>query len=101
MPPRRGGRTGLNLGLDREIYQIVRKYVEEQQNAGVSLRLTTPVIYDYIKRSNSSLGRRTKKVLEDSIDRVLDVVKPDLENEESDSVEGDFEGLEETTVVVP
>lgn len=50
-------------------------------------------MYDSIKQSNSSLKRRPKKVLEDCIDRVLVVLKE--EQDDSDSVEGDFEGLEE------
>ncbi|KAI5290311.1 hypothetical protein KEM54_001882 [Ascosphaera aggregata] len=97
MPPRyRGGRPSLSQTLDREVYQIVRKFVDDQQSAGVNLRLTTSVIYDHIKRSNSSLNRRPKKLLEDSIDRVLDVIKADaVEGDESESIEGDFEGLGE------
>lgn len=78
------------------MYQIVRKFVDEQQAAGVNLRLTTSVCYDHIKRSNSSLNRKPKKLLEDSIDRVLDVIKADVnDGDESDSIEGDFEGLGE------
>ncbi|KZZ97232.1 ribosome biogenesis ATPase RIX7 [Ascosphaera apis ARSEF 7405] len=97
MPPRyRGGRPSLGQALDREVYQIVRKFVDEQQAAGVNLRLTTSVCYDHIKRSNSSLNRKPKKLLEDSIDRVLDVIKADVnDGDESDSIEGDFEGLGE------
>lgn len=79
-----------------QVYQIVCKLVDEQQSEGADLRLTVPTIYDRIKRSNSSLNRRSKKLLEDSIERVLDVVKADaLYDEESESVEGDFEGLED------
>ncbi|KAL1964315.1 hypothetical protein VTN77DRAFT_7135 [Rasamsonia byssochlamydoides] len=97
MPPRyRGGRPTLSQGLDREIYQIVRKIVDEQQSEGNRVRLSTHFIYDTIKRSNSSLNRKPKKLLEDSIDRVLEVFQSDvLGDGESDSVEGDFEGLEE------
>ncbi|KAI1918594.1 Ribosome biogenesis ATPase rix7 [Ophidiomyces ophidiicola] len=95
-PKNRGGRSTLGHGLDKDVYQVVRKLVDEQQSEGSNFRLSVPTIYDRIKKSNSSLNRRPKKLLEDSIERVLDVVKTDvLDNVESESVEGDFEGLEE------
>jgi ribosome biogenesis ATPase len=47
------------------------------------------------------LNRKPKKLLEDSLERVLEVVKNDLfGDEEEESVEGDFEGLEEPPVTV-
>lgn len=71
----------------------MRKVADEQaqlENGGK--RLTIPMIYDAIKNSNSSLKRRPKKLLEDSIDRTLMVMR---EEEDSDSVEGDFDGIED------
>jgi ribosome biogenesis ATPase len=74
----------------------VRKIVDEQQTEGGRLRLSTHGIYETIRRSNSSLNRKPKKLLEDSIERVLEVFQSDiLGDEESDSVNGDFDGLEE------
>ena len=73
---------------------VVRKLADEQaqlENGGK--RLTVSAVYDSIKHSNSSLKRRSKKLLEDSIDRVLITLK-EQEND-SDSLDGDFEGLEE------
>ncbi len=49
-------------------------------------------MYDSIKHSNSSLKRRSKKLLEDSIDRVLLVLRE--EQDDSESLGGDFDGLE-------
>lgn len=78
-----------------QVYQVVRKIVEDQGEKD-QVRLTVPVLYDSIKRSNSSLNRRPKRLLEDSLERVVELVKLDLFGEdEEDSVEGDFEGLEE------
>ncbi|OAX80454.1 hypothetical protein ACJ72_05216 [Emergomyces africanus] len=95
-PRNRGGRPTLGHSLDKEVYQVVRKISDDLQLEGENVRLTPPFVYDRIKRSNSSLNRRGKKLLEDSIERVLEVVKADaLGNDESDSVNGDFEGLEE------
>ena len=72
----------------------MRKLADEQaqfENGGK--RLTVSVVYESIKRSNSSLKRRSKKLLEDSIDRVLLVMRE--EQDDSDSIDGDFDGLEE------
>jgi ribosome biogenesis ATPase len=73
----------------------VRKLADEQaQLEGGGKRLTITTVYDSIKRSNSSLKRRSKKLLEDSIDRVLRVLKEELDD--SDSVDGDFDGIADT-----
>lgn len=97
----RGGRSTLRQGLDREVYQIVRKIIDDQ-GENDRIRLSVPAIYDTIKRSNSSLNRKPKRILEDSIERVVEVVKSDvLGEDEEDSVNGDFEGLEEQTQPVP
>ncbi|KAG9235468.1 P-loop containing nucleoside triphosphate hydrolase protein [Amylocarpus encephaloides] len=93
----RGPRPTLTQALDKEIYQIVRKLVDEQsqlKNGGKSL--TVSDVYDSIKHSNSSLKRRSKKLLEDSIDRVLRVIKEEeQELDDDESLDGDFEGIEE------
>lgn len=72
----------------------MRKLADEQaqlDNGGK--RLTITIVYDHIKRSNSSLKRRSKKLLEDSIDRVLRVLKE--EQDDSESFEGDFDGIDD------
>ncbi|GLI73516.1 ribosome bioproteinsis ATPase rix7 [Penicillium ochrochloron] len=103
MAPRyRGGRPTLSQGLDREVYQVVRKIIDDQPDGVDRVRLTVPVIYARIRGSNSSLNRKPKKLLEDSLERVLEVVKSDLfGDEEEESVEGDFEGLEEPPAAEP
>lgn len=99
MPPRnRGGRPTLSHGLDRDVYQVVRKTIDEKSENG-RVRLSVPAIYDSIKRSNSSLNRKPKKLLEDSIERVLDVMKSDLLGDEEESIDGNFDGLEEVNQV--
>ncbi|KAJ6150828.1 hypothetical protein N7470_007422 [Penicillium chermesinum] len=94
MPRNRGGRPTLSQGLDREVYQVVRKIIDDQADTG-RVRLSVAAVYESIKKSNSSLNRKPKKLLEDSLERVLEVLKSDENDEEEDSVEGDFEGLEE------
>ncbi len=80
-----------------QVYQVIRKIVdEESQYGGAASRLTVPVAYDKIKRSNSSLNRKSKKLLIDSIERVLAVSKEEEDDASDDnmaSVEGDFAGL--------
>lgn len=45
------------------------------------------------------MSRRPKRLLEDSIDRVLEVMRNDAADAgESDHIEGDFEGMEEDLV---
>jgi hypothetical protein len=89
-----------------QILAIVRKLADEQpqfakegpliSKGGPLKRLTVSAVYDWIKHSNSSLKRRSKKQLEDSIERVLDVLKRDeLELDEDESLDGDFEGIVE------
>jgi ribosome biogenesis ATPase len=77
-----------------QILAIVNRLREEQaQFEHGGKRLTVSAVYDSIKHSNSSLKRRSKKLLEDSIDRVLLALR-EQEND-SDSLDGDFEGIEE------
>lgn len=77
----------------------MNKLREEQAQQENSKRLTVSIVYDSIKRSNSSLKRRAKKQLEDSIDRVLVAVRE--QEDDSDSFEGDFDGLEEDPLPKP
>lgn len=72
-------------GLDRDVYQIVRKFEDEHESVNSSKppRFTVSGVYDWIKRSNSSLARQKKRPLEDSIERVLRLRKEErLEDDE-------------------
>jgi len=89
--PAKHGRSTLQGHLDREVYQVVNKFLDDQPET--KPRVST--IYDWIKRSNSSLSRKPKKQLEDSIERVLDVLQDDSDDEEIGEMEGDFAGLSE------
>lgn len=63
----------LRLGLDKDVYQIVRKYEDDSSNGTTAPKVTISTVYEYIQRSNSSLKRQKKRLLEDSIERVLDL----------------------------
>jgi len=89
-----------------QILVVVRKLADEQpqftkegpliSKGGPVKRLTVSVVYDWIKHSNSSLKRRSKKQLEDSIERALATYKREKEElDDDESLDGDFEGIEE------
>lgn len=67
----------LRQGLDRDVYQIIRKFEDDNQGA----RLTISAIYEYVQKSNSSLKRQKKRLLEDSIERALDVRREEAKAE--------------------
>lgn len=69
-----------------QVYQIVRKITDEraQYDDGPASRLSFAIVYDEIRRSNSSLNRRPKKLLEDSIERVLETLQQDEESDSED-----------------
>ncbi|KAK5190777.1 Ribosome biogenesis ATPase rix7 [Exophiala xenobiotica] len=85
----RGGnrRQTLTQGLDREVYQVVRKIIDERSQYGdPDTGLSFAIVYDDIKRSNSSLNRKPKKLLEDSIERVLDTIHQDAKDDSDEIV---------------
>ncbi|KAF4982797.1 hypothetical protein FZEAL_1649 [Fusarium zealandicum] len=79
---RKRPRNILGQGLDRDVYQILKK-LEETVNDGKPFK-TVSTVYDAIKRSNSSLSRQKKRPLEDAIDRVMQFRKEEL-GDSSDS----------------
>ncbi|KAK7416267.1 Ribosome biogenesis ATPase rix7 [Neonectria punicea] len=74
--------VNLHQGLDRDVYHILKKL--EDANDGKPFKTIT-AIYDAIKRSNSSLSRQKKRPLEDSIDRVLQFRKAELDESDSEA----------------
>jgi ribosome biogenesis ATPase len=83
MAPVNGKRPSLQSGLDKEVFQIVRKFQDEQPE-GSSPLPSVAAVYRYIQASNSTLKRKPKQLLQNSIDRVLAVL---MEEEENDSEE--------------
>jgi ribosome biogenesis ATPase len=84
-------RPSLQAGLDKEVYQIVRKYLDDKNESPLKLKIST--ILEWIQKSNSSLKRRPKKHLEDSIERVIDVNREDESGDDEDELlelEGEF-----------
>lgn len=52
-------------------------------------------MYEKIKKSNSSLNRKSKKLLQDSIERVLGVLKDETPSDDDlGSIDGEFDGIE-------
>ena len=80
MLPKRGrAKPSLRNGLDREVLQIIRKIFDDNPEAELDAKAFD--IYAYIKKSNSSLKRKPKTILEDSIDRVIGVIQNDTKQE--------------------
>ena len=81
------------------MYHVVRKLFDEsaQYDGEGAPRLTVTLVYDKIKHSNSDLSRRSKKLLEDSIERVISSIEEDMRVSEEDdmgSIDGEFDGIE-------
>ena len=80
-----------------QIFQVVRKFQDELNQSDESWKasLSVPFVYERIKKSNSSLNRKSKKLLENSIERVLDVIKDELDDsEDSVMADGNSDGAE-------
>ncbi|KAI1118163.1 putative AAA family ATPase/60S ribosome export protein Rix7 [Nemania sp. NC0429] len=83
-------------GLDRDVYQIIRKFEDQHVDDKKPPRFTVSGVYDAIKQSNSSLARQKKRPLEDSIDRVLR-----LRREEKQEVDEEADIEEATSAPSP
>jgi len=77
MPPRRPA-PSLRQGIDNEIYTIVLKLLED-----TTLQPTVPSLYQAIQKSNSSLKRKPKRIIEDSLERVLSALEDAQSDEEA------------------
>ncbi len=75
-------------GLDRDVYQIIRKFEDQHVDDKKPPKFTISGVYDAIKQSNSSLARQKKRPLEDAIDRVLRFRR---EEKQEDDEEADIE----------
>ncbi|KAI9711068.1 MAG: hypothetical protein M1812_007262 [Candelaria pacifica] len=73
------------------VYQYVGKLLQDDEPPK---SLTVDWVYNHIRSSNSSLKRQKKHQLEPSIDRVLDVIKGDAEDDDSSaSIEGKMDAV--------
>lgn len=84
---------------------MVRKLVdqrdEDEENGKRTELITVDSTYTSIKNSNSSLKRRPKRTLEDSIERVLMVIKEEMGGDDSEgSIDDDFAGPDEVPQIV-
>lgn len=75
MPGRPSSR--LRQGLDNEVYQAVTHLLQDSTN-----RPDVRSLYQAIQRSNSSLKRKPKRALEDSLERILDTLEDDAQEDE-------------------
>lgn len=87
-----GRPSRLKQGLDNEIHQAVTHLLQDPLN-----RPDVRSLYQAIQRSNSSLKRKPKKVLEDSLERILDTLEDDAQLDEEAEVEQQQTAKEEDT----
>lgn len=71
----------LRQGLDRDVYAVLKKF----EGADEGSLNTISKVYEAIQSSNSHLRRQKKKPLEDSIYRVLEFRKEELQELDDDS----------------
>ncbi|KAK5631270.1 hypothetical protein RRF57_006984 [Xylaria bambusicola] len=79
MPPR------MLQGLDRDVYQIIRKFEDQHVDDKKPPKFTVSDVYDSIKHSNSSLARQKKRPLEDSIERVLRLRREERQEDDEEA----------------
>ncbi|KAF2838628.1 AAA family ATPase/60S ribosome export protein-like protein Rix7 [Patellaria atrata CBS 101060] len=87
MPPKFRPRASLQGRLDKDVFTVVMRYLDDRVDRAATASVYA--IYDHIQRSNSSLKRQKKDVLCASVERVLDVLR-----DEADSGEDEMEALE-------
>lgn len=65
---------------------MIRKLIDERIQYGddSDIRLKPATVYDTIKASNSSLNRKPKNLLQDSIERVLQTIQQDTQSSEGE-----------------
>ncbi|KAI1817131.1 putative AAA family ATPase/60S ribosome export protein Rix7 [Poronia punctata] len=89
MPPR------ILQGIDRDVYQIIRKLEDQHVDDKKPHKFTISGVYDSIKQSNSSLARQKKRPLEDSIERVLRLRREEKQEDDEEA------GIEEASAPSP
>jgi len=96
MRPRPPNRS-LSKALDTKILSLVRQFVGEQSSDSPTLQLRLSAILTYVS-GDPALTRHKKPVLEKSIQRALDVIldegNEDGGDEEAGELDDEFEGLE-------
>ncbi|KAI1354162.1 putative AAA family ATPase/60S ribosome export protein Rix7 [Xylaria sp. FL0043] len=85
-------------GLDRDVYQIIRKLEDQHVDDKTPPNFTISGVYNAIKQSNSSLARQKKRPLEDSIERVLRLRR---QEKQEDDEEADIEEAAATSSPKP
>ena len=88
-----------------QVFQAVRKLIDEQLlYQGRATPVSVSSVYDGIKRSNSSLNRKSKRLLEGSIERVVAVINehdPDAtEDRNGSATEGEQAARDEVATEV-
>lgn len=73
--------SGLQTKLDRDVYHVVVKLMRDNEDRPFK---GVHDAYEALKNSNSSLSRQKKRPLQDSLDRVLLVLRSEAEDDDDD-----------------
>ncbi|KAI5840274.1 P-loop containing nucleoside triphosphate hydrolase protein [Morchella snyderi] len=97
----------LTKDLEKKVLVLVRRYVDEaalaeEQNGTSSgeLRLSVTKLYQYIV-ADGSLPRQKKLNVEKMIEKAIDVLREEAEEDDGDEIDSDFEGLNEMGLMEP
>ncbi|KAL8774768.1 MAG: hypothetical protein Q9209_000707 [Squamulea sp. 1 TL-2023] len=88
----------LSLSLDRDVYPLVRNILLNEKC--LPSRVSVPFIYHAISQSKSSLSRKSKNILEPSIERALDLLQENESQRAGDSdefISGPEESIQHAT----
>jgi ribosome biogenesis ATPase len=97
----------LTKDLEKKVLVLVRRYVDEvalaeEQNGTSSgqLRLSVTKLYQYIV-ADGSVPRQKKLNVEKMIEKAIDVLREEGEEDDGDEIDSDFEGLNEMGLMEP
>lgn len=97
----------LTKDLEKKVLVLVRRYVDEvalaeEQNGTSSgeLRLSVTKLYQYIV-ADGSLPRQKKLNVEKMIEKAIEVLREEGEEDDGDEIDSDFEGLNEMGLMEP
>lgn len=96
-------RQSLSRSLENKVLVIVRRYVDDlaasQEQEG-DVRLSVSKLYKYVV-ADGGVPRQKKASLERMIEKAVEVLREEGEDDEENEIDSDFEGLNEEGLMEP
>lgn len=95
-------RQSLSRSLENKVLVIVRRYVDivaSQEQEG-DMRLSVSKLYKYVV-ADGGVPRQKKANLERMIEKAVEVIQEEGEDDEENEIDSDFEGLNEEGLMEP